>query len=299
MSNHIVARNDTWPLVWSDDDYGFRSFVAKAMEAPILTVKEESDLFTRFRIQNDTSAAQTLVFSHLRLVYSASLDYRGYGIPLPDLVQEGTIGLMQAVKKFDPLRGVRLAAYAIWWIRAAIHEFILKSWSLVKIATTTLKRKLFYKLRQSKSGFAPLNREEAETLATQFGTDPDTIIEMDARLSGKDVSLDQPILDDDGNRVEILPDARPGPEARAISLDQQRFLHAQVEKGIDDLDPRERIIIRERFQTDHPKTLDELARLLSLSRERVRQLEKKALGKLKKHLLATAPIEDFIPNAGW
>ncbi len=293
MSNQLAVRSQTLPVAVYGEELGFRTFIASAMHAPILTAREESDLFSRLQKEKDLLAAQTLVFSHIRLVYKTTLEYRGYKISIPDLVQEGTLGLMKAVKRFDPMRGVRLASYAIWWIRASIHEYIMRSLSLVKIVTTTLKRKLFFKLRQAKKDFSLLSREEAEVLATQFGTDPDTILNMDVRLSGPEISLDQPTLGGDGKIMDFFSDDRPGPESQLISKQQRGFFANLIAKGIDSLEPREQVIIQNRFLLEQPKTLEEIGKTLSISRERVRQLEKKALGKLKNSFLLSATKEDL------
>ncbi|MBF0382786.1 MAG: sigma-70 family RNA polymerase sigma factor [Magnetococcales bacterium] len=223
MSRTLALRPQFYPTPVDGGDSGFRTFIAKAMQAPILTAEEEMELAMQYLRENDPLAAQALVVSHLRLVYKISIGYKYYGIPLPDLVQEGTIGLMHAIKKFNPLLGARLSTYATWWIRAAIYELILRSWSVVKIATSGLKRKLFFKLRQAKNKVAQLSWEEAEELALKFGTDPETIINMDVSLSGGEVSLDKPTADSQSKMLDIISDERPDQEAEIIMMDQNRL----------------------------------------------------------------------------
>ncbi|MBF0380598.1 MAG: RNA polymerase factor sigma-32 [Magnetococcales bacterium] len=293
MSRVLANRQQSYPVSIDGSDTFFKDFISKAMMTPILSAEEELVLALRYRNEKDPSAAQTLVLSHLRLVYKTAMQYRFYSIPLQDLVQEGTIGLMHAIKKFNPLLGARLSTYAVWWIRAAIHELILNSWSLIKIATTGLKRKLFFKLRNAKKDIAQLSWDDAEELAEHFGTDPETILNMDLRLSGGEVSLDQPTTDGKGKMQDIISDGRLDQEEEVILENQKQFLSALFEKGISYLNLREQTIIRERFLTDEPKTLEALAVHFSLSRERIRQLEEKALEKLQKFCLEVVTREEI------
>ncbi|MBF0164752.1 MAG: RNA polymerase factor sigma-32 [Magnetococcales bacterium] len=281
MTAYPVALHHAQTSIHADDGSGFRHFVRHAFQAPILTAEEEMDLATRFKRDNDLDAAHQLVHAYLRLVLKIAREYGNYHLNLPDLVQEGTVGLMHAVKKFDPTLGNRLSSYAVWWIRASIHEFILNSWRMVKIATTQLKRQLFFKLRQAKDSSLPLNWEEAEELARKFGTDPATILEMDGRMSGSDTSLNQTILEEDGEIIDLIPDRRPNQEHQFIAHEQKGRLHAMLHQGLNQLNPRERMIITERFLSERQQTLETLSNTLSISRERVRQIEKRALEKLK------------------
>ncbi|MBF0444714.1 MAG: RNA polymerase factor sigma-32 [Magnetococcales bacterium] len=291
MSRALVTRQHFYPVPIDRSDSVFRAFIAKSMMAPILSAEEELILAMRYRDEKDSSVAQTLVISHLRLVYKTAMQYRFYGVPVQDLVQEGTIGLMYAIKKFNPLLGARLSTYAIWWIRAAIHDLILNSWSLIKIATTGMKRKLFFKLRNAKKDLAMLNWDDAEELAKHFGTDTETILNMDLRLSGGEISLDQPTADGNGKMLDTISDDSLNQEEVMILTNQKQFLSNLFEKGISYLDPRDQTIIRERFLSDEPKTLEDLAVLFSVSRERIRQLEKKALGKLQNFCLEAGARE--------
>ncbi|MBF0183535.1 MAG: RNA polymerase factor sigma-32 [Magnetococcales bacterium] len=285
-----------FPLVQTEDN-GFRQFVRQAMEAPILSAEEELHLATRYRQAHDLDAAHRLVHAYLRLVIKTARDYLNYRISLPDLVQEGTVGLMHAVKQFDPERGVRLASYAIWWIRAAIHDFILRSWRMVKIATTRLKRQLFFKLRQNKESAALLNRQEAAELAEKFATDVDTILEVDGRMLGSDESLNQPLLEEGEEWIEQIPDHRPNQEMQMISQERHHRLRQLIHAGFDRLNEREQQIVSARYLQEEPQTLDSLAQSLTISRERVRQLEKRALEKLRAFLLAAPAGQELLLTA--
>ncbi|MBF0272255.1 MAG: RNA polymerase factor sigma-32 [Magnetococcales bacterium] len=279
--NHPVTLHRSFDLSSTDNGAGFRQFVLHAYQVPILSADEERELSNRYRQHNDLEAAHKLVNAYLRLVLKIAREYGNYHLNLPDLVQEGTVGLMHAVKKFDPALGNRLSSYAVWWIRASIHEFILNSWRMVKIATTQLKRQLFFKLRQAKDSSLPLNWEEAEELAKKFGTDAATILEMDGRMSGADTSLNQTILEEEGEIIDLIPDHRPNQEHAAMAQEHHSRTREMIRQGLNHLNPREQMIITQRFLTDRQQTLDTLAHTLSISRERVRQIEKRALEKLK------------------
>ncbi len=276
-----VAIHPSGGLAIHDSGAGFQGFVRRALLAPILSAEEEYALALRLQEGDDLEAAHTLVHSYLRLVIKTAREYLHYHVSLPDLVQEGTVGLMVAVRKFDPRRGNRLAAYAVWWIRAAMHELILRSWRMVRIATTQIKRQLFFKLRQSKLSSALLNREEAEELARRFGTDPETILEVDCRMLRADESLNQYTADGTEEWIERIPDQRPNPEHALLSSERTQRTHAMIHAGLQQLTPREQWIVSARFLEENPPTLNTLAHTLSISRERVRQVEKKAMEKLK------------------
>ncbi|MBF0193951.1 MAG: RNA polymerase factor sigma-32 [Magnetococcales bacterium] len=263
-------------------DSGFQKFLKTAYQAPMLTQEQEYDYATRLRDYNDLDAAHNLINSYLRYVVKIAREYSNYNLNLADVVQEGTVGLMQAVKKYDPDRGNRLSTYAIWWIRAAIHDYILRSWRMVKIATTQLKRQLFFKLRQAKDSSALLTAIEAEELSKKFGTDTQTILEVDSRMSGSDTSLNQPLLDGSGEMINLIEDQRPNQEASVISSDEQTKMQQFISKGLDKLNPREKTIISSRFLADKVETLESLSEKYSISKERVRQIEAAALIKLKK-----------------
>ncbi|MEO5363348.1 MAG: RNA polymerase factor sigma-32 [Magnetococcus sp. DMHC-8] len=282
-----VAVHSLGELATQDNGAGFWGFVRRAMQAPLLSAEEEFQLALRLQEGDDLEAAHQLVHSYLRLVVKTAREYLHYRVSLPDLVQEGTVGLMVAIRKFDPHRGNRLAAYAVWWIRAAMHELILRSWRMVRIATTQIKRQLFFKLRQSKVSGALLNREEAEELAQRFGTDPETILEVDCRMLRPDQSLNQCAADDGEEWIERIPDQRPNPEHALLSSEQTRQTHALIQAGLQRLTPREQWIISARFLEENPPTLEALAQTFAISRERVRQVEKQALAKLRAFVQTT------------
>lgn len=283
-----VAVADQSAVMVPDSRSGFQDFLFRIHQAPMLSAEEEHELAVRYKRQQDVEAAHRLVFSHMRLVVKIAREYQGYRLGLPDLVQEGAIGLMRAVKRFDPYRGVRLATYAMWWIRATLHDFILQAWSMVKIGTTQIKRRLFFKLRQAKEDMAFLTYDEAVELAERFGTDPETILEMDSRLSQLDLSLNQPAVEGGGELLELTPDQRPGPEDQALAREHTVVLHTLLQQALAELDPREREIVRQRHMAETPVTLEALGETLGISRERVRQLEKRAMGKLRA-FMATTP----------
>ncbi|MBF0110435.1 MAG: RNA polymerase factor sigma-32 [Magnetococcales bacterium] len=290
MTTFPVAMPGLSDLVVAENNSGLRKFWQQAMHAPILTSEEEFRLARSYRENNDLDAAHKLVHSYLRLVLKTAREYLNYRLNLADLVQEGTVGLMHAVKKFDPDRGNRLSSYAIWWIRAAIHDFILRSWRMVRIATTQLKRQLFFKLRQAKSSLAPLSQEEAEELAIKFNTDAHTILDVDHRMGGGDTSLNQSILEDSGEMIDLIVDERPNQERLLSNRQQEEFRSALIRKGLDGLSERERYIVTRRFLAEKQDTLENLARHFAISRERVRQIENRAMEKLRSYF-ASIPAE--------
>ena len=294
MTANTLAIYRSSSLTVQDSNSGFQKFLQQAYEAPLLSEQEEYELSVRLQEKNDIEAAHKLVHSYLRYVLKIAKEYRNYKLNLSDLVQEGTVGLMQAVRKFDPKRGNRLSTYAVWWIRAAIHEFILRSWRMVKIATTQLKRQLFFKLRQAKDSSAPLNIEEAEELAKKFDADPKTILEVDSRMNGSDTSLNQPVMDDAGEMINILPDQRPNQEQEFACREQQEVMGTLIQKGMKRLNSREREIVSRRFLSEKPETLESLGEKFSVSRERVRQIEKAALDKLRLFFQSTPGGRDLV-----
>lgn len=297
MTTLPVTAHRSTALAIQEGGLGFQQFVHKTMQAPILSEEEEYDLATRFRQKNDLEAAHKLVHAYLRLVLKTAKEYIGYRLALPDLVQEGTVGLMHAVKSFDPDRGSRLSTYAIWWIRAAMHDFILRAFRMVKIATTRVKRQLFFKLRQTKASAAPLNREEAEVLAKKFGTDVETILDVDGRMNGADASLNQPMLNEEGGEwIEHIPDQRPNQEHRLMASEQKQHMKTMIQKGLDHLNPREQQIVSARYLLENPQTLEALAQMFSISRERVRQVEKRALEKLRAFFQAAPEGEALVES---
>jgi RNA polymerase sigma-32 factor len=243
------------------------------------------------RDQDDLGAARELVLSHLRVVVAIARGYMGYGLPQADLIQEGNIGLMKAVKRFDPDRGVRLVSFAVHWIRAEIHEFILRNWRIVKVATTKAQRKLFFNLRSLKQGLGPLGTSDVKAIAEQLGVKAEEVVEMETRLSGQDVALEPLSEDDDENNFAPIAylateDAEPGVLIEREQTRQRRS--AGLEKALSTLDDRSRRIIEARWlNEDQSSTLHELADEFGVSAERIRQIENKALTKMK-GLLASA-----------
>jgi RNA polymerase sigma-32 factor len=259
-------------------------YIAEVGRYPLLSRDEELTLARRFRNDGDVSAAHSLVVSNLRFVVKVAHEFRGYSMRLLDLIQEGNIGLMQAVKKFDPEKGYRLISYAVWWIRAHIQSFIMKTWSLVKLGSGRVRRHLFFKLRSQKSRM----EQEAESegidtkeLAKELGVTQDEISEMEVRMAGHDFSLDAPIgADADVTHLEQLADADTQ-ETVVAAGQEQRLLESALAATRDTLDKKERIILDKRLLNDEPLTLAEIGTELNLTRERVRQIEEKLIGKLR------------------
>jgi len=267
------------------------SYIQTINSFPILTQAREVELARRFRRENDLEAARELVLSHLRVVVAIARGYMGYGLPQADLIQEGNIGLMKAVKRFDPERGVRLVSFAVHWIRAEMHEFILRNWRMVKIATTKAQRKLFFNLRSLKQGLNTLGAEEVKAIARQLGVKPEEVVEMETRLGGQDIAL-EPLSDDDDDAYAPIAylaaeDAEPG---RLLEHQQTARLRGEgLEKALDTLDARSRRIIEARWLNEKASaTLHDLAAEFGVSAERIRQIEAKALAKMKSVIAAAA-----------
>ncbi len=254
---------------------------------PMLSEEEERQLAERFRNENDLEAARRLVLSHLRFVVRVARGYLGYGLPEADLIQEGNIGLMKAVKRFDPGMGVRLVSFAVHWIRAEIHEYILRNWRIVKVATTKAQRKLFFNLRGAKKRLGWLNREEIADIAEDLGVDAHTVVEMEQRLQGRDTPFDPPLDDGDGEwtaPVAYLEDSGSDPGTLVEALEWEAHSNVRLHLALESLDERSRDIVRRRWLEEDKSTLHELADTHGVSAERIRQLEKGALRKLRTHL---------------
>jgi RNA polymerase sigma-32 factor len=282
VSNALVANNLPIPSALGSLD----AYIGAVHQIPVLTVDEEQDLARRLRDDNDLDAARELVHSHLRFVVHVARGYNGYGLPLGDLIQEGNIGLMKAVKRFDPDMGVRLVSFAVHWIRAEMHEFILKNWRIVKVATTKAQRKLFFNLRRSKTRLGWMNAAEVSAVAKDLNVSEREVLEMEARLSGRDVGFDASADEDDER-------APPAPAAYLVAQDEdpsQAYERADSEdnqlqllrEGLAGLDQRSRDIIARRWlDADSKVTLQELADEYGVSAERIRQVEANALKKMK------------------
>jgi RNA polymerase sigma-32 factor len=258
---------------------------------PLLTPEEEVRLARKFRDEADLDAARQLVLSHLRVVVAIGRGYLGYGLPHADLIQEGNIGLMKAVKRFDPERGVRLVSFAIHWIKAEMHEFILRNWRLVRIATTKAQRKLFFNLRSMKPGLDPLTQDEIMRVARELKVKPEEVAEMEMRLAGQDLALEPAVDDDDDAYAPISYLADPQDEpSRVIEVEQTSRLRREgLSRALGGLDPRSRRIIEARWLREKdPATLHDLAAEFGVSAERIRQIEAKALQKMRGAMEAPA-----------
>ncbi|HEX9949463.1 MAG TPA: RNA polymerase sigma factor RpoH [Thermodesulfobacteriota bacterium] len=264
-------------------------YLAQIKEYPLLSPEEEFSLASRYQETEDVEIAHKLITSNLRFVVKVALEYRGYGIKVLDMIQEGNIGLMVALKKFDPHKGFRFISYAIWWIRAYIQNFIIRSWSLVKVGTTQLQKKLFYKMGKIKGIAHEEHREEKiEELAQELSVRSSDIEEMQKRFAGRDLSLDAKLDFDQGiSFLDILPDLSPDQEELLGESEEDTVLKDEVQEALGNLNERERFIISQRIMADDPMTLQELGDTFQISRERVRQIEGEALRKLKDRLAST------------
>ena len=267
---------------------GLQRYLAEIRRFPMLRPEEEYMLAKRWREHDDTDAAHKLVTSHLRLVAKIAMGYRGYGLPIGEVISEGNVGLMQAVKRFEPDKGFRLATYAMWWIKAAIQEYILRSWSLVKMGTTANQKKLFFNLRKAKSQISALSEgdlrpDQVKTIATRLGVNEQEVIEMNRRLGG-DSSLNTPLRadgDGDGEWQDWLVDDRPSQERIIEEEEETSYRHDALIDALSVLNDRERRIFEARRLRDEPETLEELSEEFAISRERVRQIEVRAFEKVQ------------------
>jgi RNA polymerase sigma-32 factor len=260
------------------------AYIQTVNRFPLLGAEEERSLARRLRDENDLEAARQLVVSHLRLVVAVARGYLGYGLPHADLIQEGNIGLMKAVKRFDPERGVRLVSFAIHWIKAEMHEYILRNWRLVKVATTKAQRKLFFNLRSMKSGLAPLSSGDVKHIAAELRVKPEEVTEMETRLAGHELAFEPEQDDEEGFApVHYLADEQSEP-TRVLEAEQSERLRAEgLAKALGSLDPRSRRIIEARWLKEKDAaTLHDLAAEYDVSAERIRQIEAKALEKMRK-----------------
>ncbi len=270
------------------------SYLQAVNREPMLSAQEEQELAQRLRLRGDLEAARQLIMAHLRFVAHIARGYVGYGLPLADLIQEGNVGLMKAVKRFDPAHGVRLVSFAVHWIRAEIHEFILRNWRIVKVATTKAQRKLFFKLRSAKKRLGWLNGEEVNTVARELGVSPAQVLEMEARLSSHDLSFD-PLTDaESSDEAEAyapsayLRDDQADPAAALEQDDWEAQTTSRLNEALERLDPRSRAIVQRRWLSDDKPTLHDLAAEYQISAERIRQLETNAMKKLRTALPAVA-----------
>jgi RNA polymerase sigma-32 factor len=291
MTAALVRRNPS-DLALIGPIGSFDAYVDAVSRIPVLSREDESELATRFRRDNDLDAARQLVLSHLRFVVHIASGYHGYGLPLGDLVQEGNVGLMKAVKRFDPDVGVRLVSFAVHWIRAEIHEYVLRNWRLVKIATTKAQRKLFFNLRKYKRSLGWLTAEETQAVARDLGVSTDEVTEMERRLASRDLSYD-PAPDADEEDESYSPAAYlPAPDADpAIAVERAEWdddVTDRVAAAMSQLDARSQAVLRARWMGEHKATLHELADEYGVSAERIRQIEANAIKKLRQLVVAPA-----------
>jgi RNA polymerase sigma-32 factor len=300
-SNLPAVKKDSIPAL--GPEAGLNRYLAEIRKFPLLSPEQEYMLAKRWQAHQDPAAATKLVTSHLRLVARIAMGYRGYGLPVNELIAEGNIGLMQGVKKFDPEKGFRLATYAMWWIKAAIQEYILRSWSLVKIGTTAAQKKLFFNLRRLKGKIGAvedgdLRPEQVEHIATTLGVGHDEVVSMNRRMGhGGDASLNSPLREEgDGEWQDWLADDAPLADELLADSEERGQRHALLIDAMADLNERERDILTRRRLIDEPETLEELSQAYGISRERVRQIEVRAFEKLAKAMHEAASARRLLPE---
>jgi len=283
-------------------DVGMSNYLAEIKKFPMLSPEEEYMLAKRWKKRGDLKSAQKLITSHLRLVAKIAMKYKGYGLPVNEIISEGNIGLMQAVKKFDPERGFKLATYAMWWIKASIQEYILRSWSLVKMGTTSAQKKLFFNLKKIKNQLSinntgDLKNEHVEEISKRLKVKKEEVVSMNRRLSGKEKSLNDPIKDEDGTEwQEWLTDNKIDHEiilSKKQELDQRKSL---MSEAMSVLNKREKEILTSRRLSENVATLDDLSKKHKVSRERIRQIETRAFEKLQKAILTAAKTNNLLPK---
>ena len=279
---------------------GLGLYLAQIKKFPMLAAEEEYMLAKNWRKTGNLKSAEKLVTSHLRLVAKIAMGYKGYGLPVNEMISEGNVGLMQAVKKFEPEKGFRLATYAMWWIKAAIQEYILRTWSLVKIGTTTAQKKLFFNLKKIKNQIAPrtegdLRNEHVSEIAKKLSVSEEEVVSMNRRLSGKELSLNAPIGEDGDQWQDWVVDKEMDHELRFAQQEEMGQRKDLLQDSIKILNEREKEILYARRLTDEPLTLEVLSKKYKISRERIRQIENKAFEKLQKHMLNSARSKNLLP----
>ena len=279
---------------------GLSLYLTQIKKFPMLDAEEEYMLAKNWRTTGNVKAAEKLVTSHLRLVAKIAMGYKGYGLPINEMISEGNVGLMQAVKKFEPEKGFRLATYAMWWIRASIQEYVLRSWSLVKIGTTTAQKKLFFNLKKIKNQIAPrsegdLRPEHVNEISNKLDVSKDEVISMNRRLSGKEHSLNSPIGEDGDEWQDWLIDKELDQELKVSQQEEMEQRKGLLSDSIKILNDREKEILYARKLNDEQTTLDDLSKKYKVSRERIRQIENKAFEKIQKHMLNSAKSKNLLP----
>ena len=279
---------------------GLSAYLAQIKKFPMLDAEEEYMLAKHWKEKGSLKSAEKLVTSHLRLVAKIAMGYKGYGLPVNEMISEGNVGLMQAVKKFEPEKGFRLATYAMWWIKAAIQEYILRSWSLVKIGTTTAQKKLFFNLKKIKNQIAPrsegdLRNEQVSKIANKLNVSEKEVVSMNRRLAGKEHSLNAPVGEDGNQWQDWLVDKEMDQELKLAQQEEMNVRKDLLKDSIKILNDREKEILYARRLTDFPLTLENLSQKYNISRERIRQIENKAFEKLQKHMLNSAKSRNLLP----
>ena len=300
-----MSRESNLPAVpATGGEAGLNRYLAEIRKFPVLKPEQEYMIAKRYQEHADPEAARQLVTSHLRLVAKIAMGYRGYGLPMSELISEGNIGLMQGVKKFEPDRGFRLATYAMWWIKASIQEFVLRSWSLVKMGTTAAQKRLFFNLRRMKKNLeafedGDLHPDDLAKIAKDLGVSETEVVNMNRRMMmGGDASLNVPMGEEgDGQWQDILADERPLQDETVADAEEAQWRHALLAEAMGTLNERERAILTERRLVDDPKTLEELSQAYHVSRERVRQIEVRAFEKLQKAMQTIATERMMIAAA--
>ena len=292
--------NNNYNLPSLSNEGGLAAYLSQIKKFPMLAAEEEYMLAKNWQSTGNVKSAEKLVTSHMRLVAKIAMGYKGYGLPLNEMISEGNVGLMQAVKKFEPEKGFRLATYAMWWIKASIQEYILRSWSLVKIGTTTAQKKLFFNLKKIKNQIAPrsegdLRKEHVKDIAKRLSVSESEVVSMNRRLSGKEQSLNAPIGEDGDEWQDWVVDNEMDHELKIAQSDEMEQRKDLLQDSIKILNEREKKILYLRRLTDDPITLDELSKKYKISRERVRQIENKAFEKLQKHMLNSAKSKNLLP----
>ena len=279
---------------------GLSAYLAQIKKFPMLAAEEEYMLAKNWKTTGNIKSAEKLVTSHLRLVAKIAMGYKGYGLPVSEMISEGNVGLMQAVKKFKPEKGFRLATYAMWWIKASIQEYILRSWSLVKIGTTTAQKKLFFNLKKVKNQIAPrsegdLRDEHVTEIADKLHVSKDEVVSMNRRLSGKEFSLNAPIGEDGDEWQDWIVDKELDHDLKFAQQEEMKQRKDLLSDSIKILNDREKEILYARRLNDEPITLENLSKKYKISRERIRQIENKAFEKLQKHMLNSAKSKNLLP----
>ena len=293
-----TAIKNNLPILSSEG--GLSAYLEQIKKFPMLDAEEEYMLAKNWKTTGNIKAAEKLVTSHLRLVAKIAMGYKGYGLPVNEMISEGNIGLMQAVKKFEPEKGFRLATYAMWWIKASIQEYILRSWSLVKIGTTTAQKKLFFNLKKIKNQIAPqsegdLRNDQVNEIASKLDVSKDEVISMNRRLSGKEFSLNTQVGEDGDEWQDWLVDKELDHDLKFAHKEEMEQRKDLLKNSIKVLNQREKEILYSRRLNDDPTTLEDLSKKYKISRERVRQIENKAFEKLQKHMLLLAKSKNLLP----